>query len=118
MIEMEVPQEYICKHCKFPLDSPNHVIGCQIQPVAPNVPLDEHHHEPGQYCRGCHELMGTWNPHEDPNFETQVTLTLYEAAEEALWDLQQWVKDHPANCDCFTCGETIPDLRTAIKNQP
>lgn len=37
-----------------------------VQPVAPNVPLDAHTHKPGQYCRGCHELNGTYDPALDP----------------------------------------------------
>lgn len=24
-----VPDEYICKHCKHPVDSPNHELGCK-----------------------------------------------------------------------------------------
>lgn len=43
--------------------------------------------------------------------EPDYKMTLEDAARQALWDLQQWVKDHPPNCECFTCGESIPDLK-------
>jgi len=46
--------------------------------------------------------------------EEMVVLSLPSAAEQALWDLRQWVKDHPKPCECFTCGDTIPDLERAL----
>ena len=48
--------------------------------------------------------------------EEGVELSLHQAAEQALWDLKQWVKDHPEACECFTCNESIPDLERALKN--
>jgi hypothetical protein len=46
--------------------------------------------------------------------EEIIVLTLPQAAEQALWDLRQWTKDHPADCECFTCRDTIPDLIRAL----
>ena len=46
--------------------------------------------------------------------EEIVALTLPQAAEQALWDLQQWTEDHPRGCDCFTCGDSIPDLARSL----
>lgn len=46
--------------------------------------------------------------------DQQWAMTLEDAAREALWDLQQWTKDHPAGCECFTCGDSIPDLKKAL----
>jgi hypothetical protein len=46
--------------------------------------------------------------------EEIVRLTLPQAAEQALWDLRQWTKDHAKDCECFTCRESIPDLSTAL----
>lgn len=46
--------------------------------------------------------------------EEVVQLSLSAAASQALWDLKQWVKDHVKGCDCFTCGESIPDLERAL----
>lgn len=46
--------------------------------------------------------------------EEIIELTLQQAAEQALWDLQEWTKDHAAGCDCFTCGESIPDLARSL----
>jgi hypothetical protein len=46
--------------------------------------------------------------------EEKIVLTLRQAAEQALWDLQQWTFDHAPGCDCFTCGDTIPDLAQAL----
>jgi hypothetical protein len=46
--------------------------------------------------------------------EPVIVLSLHDAAEQALWDLRQWVEDHPATCDCYTCKESIPDLERAL----
>ncbi len=46
--------------------------------------------------------------------EEVVVLSLHDAAEQALWDLRQWVKNHPKPCECFTCGDSIPDLERAL----
>jgi hypothetical protein len=46
--------------------------------------------------------------------EEVIQLSLHDAAEQALWDLRQWVKDHPKPCECFTCCDTIPDLERAL----
>jgi len=46
--------------------------------------------------------------------EEVIVLSLHDAAEQALWDLQQWVKDHKQGCDCYTCNESIPDLKQAL----
>ncbi len=46
--------------------------------------------------------------------EEIIVLTLPQAAEQALWDLRQWVKDHPSDCECFTCCDTIPDLSRSL----
>ena len=49
--------------------------------------------------------------------EEIIVLTLPQAAEQALWDLRQWVKDHPSDCECFTCCDTIPDLKRSLGEQ-
>jgi hypothetical protein len=41
-------------------------------------------------------------------------MTLEDAARQALWDLKEWVKDHPTDCECFTCRESIPDLEETL----
>lgn len=46
--------------------------------------------------------------------DTGHVMSLEEAAAQALWDLQQWVKDHLPLCDCFTCMESIPDLKNVL----
>ena len=46
--------------------------------------------------------------------EDVIVLSLTDAAHQALWDLRQWVEDHPATCDCYTCKESIPDLERAL----
>jgi len=46
--------------------------------------------------------------------EEVIVLSLHDAAEQALWDLKQWVKDHPKSCDCITCCDSIPDLERAL----
>jgi len=46
--------------------------------------------------------------------EDVIALSLHDAAEQALWDLRQWVKDHPKPCECFTCCDSIPDLERAL----
>ena len=46
--------------------------------------------------------------------EPVILLPLQDAAEQALWDLRQWVEDHPEDCECFTCGDSIPDLERAL----
>jgi len=46
--------------------------------------------------------------------EPVIVLSLHDAAEQALWDLRQWVKDHPKPCECFTCCDSIPDLERAL----
>ncbi len=46
--------------------------------------------------------------------EPVIVLSLHDAAEQALWDLRQWVKDHSKPCECFTCGDSIPDLERAL----
>ena len=46
--------------------------------------------------------------------EPMIVLSLHDAAEQALWDLRQWVKDHPRGCECFTCGDSIPDLERVL----
>ena len=50
--------------------------------------------------------------------EEKIVLTLPQAAEQALWDLQQWVKDHAPGCECYTCVESIPDLKVVLANKP
>jgi hypothetical protein len=49
--------------------------------------------------------------------EEIIALTLPQASEQALWDLQQWTKDHSPACECFTCRETIPDLKAALDDR-
>jgi hypothetical protein len=46
-----------------------------------------------------------------------VVLSLHDAAEQALWDLRQWVKDHQQPCECYTCGDSIPDLERALGSE-
>lgn len=46
--------------------------------------------------------------------EEIILLTVEQAAGQALWDLQQWTKDHLPTCNCFTCLDTIPDLCRAL----
>jgi len=53
----------------------------EIQPVAPNRPLDDHYHAPGDYCRGCHELMGTYKPEEDPYLQNNCQTLLKQIVE-------------------------------------
>jgi len=50
--------------------------------------------------------------------EEIIVLTLPQAAEQALWDLRQWTKDHPSDCECFTCCDTIPDLSRSLDVYP
>ena len=50
------------------------------QPVAPNCPLDEHHHKPGEFCRGCAELTG------NPPAPTPVPVPIEEAIINAQAD--------------------------------
>lgn len=50
----------------------------------------------------------------DDEPEPVIVLSLHDAAEQALWDLRQWVKDHPKPCECFTCNDSIPDLERAL----
>lgn len=49
--------------------------------------------------------------------EEVIVLSLHDAADQALWDLRQWVKDHSKTCDCFTCKESIPDLERALGSE-
>jgi len=49
--------------------------------------------------------------------EPVVVLSLHDAAEQALWDLKEWVKDHPKNCECYTCCDSIPDLERALGSE-
>jgi hypothetical protein len=46
--------------------------------------------------------------------EPVIVLSLTDAAHQALWDLRQWVKDHPKDCECYTCKDSIPDLVKAL----
>jgi hypothetical protein len=46
--------------------------------------------------------------------EEVIELSLQDAAHQALWDLKQWVKDHPKGCECFTCCDSIPDLKRVL----
>lgn len=53
----------------------------EIQPVAPNCPLDEHSHISGQWCQGCADLMGTdsytWSPNDyDRELAKEMGITL------------------------------------------
>jgi hypothetical protein len=54
---------------------------------------------------------------EEAMKEEVIQLSLCAAAEQALWDLMQWVKDHAKGCECFTCKESISDLEWALKHE-
>lgn len=65
------------------------------------------------WCLDCLRVERSGGPVEEV-----VELSLSAAAQQALWDLKQWVEDHEKGCDCFTCKESIPDLEKALTPAP
>jgi len=69
---------------------------------------------PDGTCLRCRDTNGQPFVLDTQSTYLEKKLSLFEAAEQALWDLKQWVNDHPADCRCYTCGDTIPDLRRSL----
>ena len=65
-------------------------------------------------CGGCGGCLDCLRIERGGVPEDIISMTVHEAAGQALWDLKQWVKDHEKNCQCFTCCDTIPDLERAL----
>jgi broad specificity phosphatase PhoE len=65
-------------------------------------------------CLDCLRIERSMGEFQEPDYG----LTAEDVMEQALWDLQQWVKDHKQPCECYTCGESIPDLQKYLQRHP